>query len=188
MTFHHFCLQQWKKEEQWKQQHTIILSTSLFWKTHRLLVYMFAPFRRCHNGGGVGLPEGHMSMWQRSSAEGPRCVHVGAFDPLQLRYPPPYVVTLKQMQRQHSGAQSKIEIFILMAIRQNVKGAFLRCKQVQDNSSCIFSHLHYCRSRGLAWSCWTSCSLWGHFLFLRCTASFHSCCRHHGQSLEKILK
>lgn len=60
-------------------------------------------------------------------------------------------------------------------------------KGSEANNSCD-TNVHYYHSRGLVWSCWTSCSLWGRFLYQRCIASCHSCCRHHGQPLEENFK
>lgn len=62
--------------------------------THRFLAYVPAPFRRHDDGGGVRLAQGHVGVRQGGRAEGPRRVHVGTLDALQLWDPSAYVVAL----------------------------------------------------------------------------------------------
>lgn len=59
------------------------------------------------------------------------------------------------------------------------RNIFLIFLLVRTMGKKTFQNLHYCHNQGLAWSCWTSCFLWDHFLYRRCTASCHSYYRHH---------
>lgn len=162
--------------------------------THRFLVSMSAPFG-CHDDGGwVRLAKGHMRVWQRGSAEGPGRVHVRSLDTLQLRNPLPHIVALKKQTNGNqdpsvteiSQLSSHFPGFIAIPWQQTMTKLQTKGKKGNEtNNSCIFSNIHCCRSQGLAWSCWTSCSPWGHFLYQRCTASCRSCCRHRGQSMEE---
>lgn len=131
-----------------------MLSTSFFSGTHQFLVKVSAPFRCNGDGGGIGLAKGHLSMWKHSRAENPGCVYIRSHDSLQLRNPQTYIFTL-----------GKKHILDISACEKDEKETF--------------QNLHYCHNQGLAWSCWTSCFLWDHFLYLRCTASCHSYYRHH---------
>lgn len=67
---------------------------SPFSLTHRSLAYVPAPFRRHDDGGRVRLAQGHVGVRQGGRAEGPRRVHVGTLDALQLWDPSAYVVAL----------------------------------------------------------------------------------------------
>lgn len=169
--------------------------------THWFLVNVPTPLR-CHDdGGGVGLTKWHLSMGQSSTAEGPGCVDICSPDPLQLRDPLPYIIPLRQTDMHvlisssyHSTHVYRVWLRVLCILlwsAGNFKvNKLQKWKKLETLacSACSQSDLHYCRSQALAWSCWTSCFLWGHFLYQHCTASCHSYCRHHGQPSEEKKK